>query len=170
MTSSSLRYEFPSPRDETLALHESLSLLPLGLSGKGAPCNNGQIYLRQKPARSGTVLADLMADTYVYSGRPCIEGNEWALNFSEAISMILCIILILHSPVISSESVTFVRDHSRHTCLGYWFYRRFSGDIARPSTSISYDDDSSGGEALTESEDDTAINENDNEVNCLSIF
>jgi len=82
---SSLRYEFPLPRDEGLALHESLSLQPLGLSGRGAPRNNGQIYLRPKPVRSDTVLANLMVDTNVYSGRPCIEGSEWALNFSELI-------------------------------------------------------------------------------------
>ena len=77
--------------------------------------------------------------------------------------------MIFYTLVISSESVTFVRDRSRHTCLGYWFYRRFSGDMARPSAGISHDDNSSGGELLTESDGDT-MNEDDNEVNSPSIL
>ena len=78
-----LQYQFPTPRDNTLAPHESLSLQQLGLSARGAPRANGQIYLRPRPVKSGTVLADLIADRPVYSGKPCIEGNEWGLYFGE---------------------------------------------------------------------------------------
>jgi hypothetical protein len=83
MTTSPLQYQFPSPRDTTLALHKSLPLQPLRLSGKGAPRVNGQIYLQHRPVKSETVLTDLMDDNYGYSGKPCIEGNEWALYFSK---------------------------------------------------------------------------------------
>ena len=83
MSTSPLNYQFPSPRDNTLAPHESLSLQPLGLSGKGAPRANGQIYLRPKPVKPAITLSDLMVDKAVYSGKPCIEGSEWGLYFSK---------------------------------------------------------------------------------------
>src|SRR5260221_13038072 len=74
-----LKYQFPTPRDNTLAPHESLSLQQLGLSAKGAPRANGQIYLRPRFVKSGTVLSDLIADKFGYAGKACIEGNEWGL-------------------------------------------------------------------------------------------
>ncbi len=83
METSPLQYQFPTPRDNTLAPHESLSLQQLGLSAKGAPRTNGQIYLRPRPMKSGTVLADLITDRPVYSGKPCIEGDEWGLYFGK---------------------------------------------------------------------------------------
>ena len=94
MTTSPLQYQFPAPRDEGLALHESLSLQPLGLSGKGAPWANGQIYLRPMTVKSGTLLANLINEIYVYSGKPCIEGSEWALYFSKLDFVNLYMILI----------------------------------------------------------------------------
>lgn len=94
MTASPLQYQFPSPRDNTLAPHESLSLQPLGLSAKGAPRANGQIYLRPKPVKPEIKLSDLMVDKTVYSGKPCIEGGEWGLYFSKLCSMVLQMILM----------------------------------------------------------------------------
>ena len=94
MVTSPLHYQFPSPRDSTLAPHESLSLQPLGLSGKGAPRANGQIYLRPRPVKPEITLSDLMADKAVYSGKPCIEGNEWGLYVSKLGSMFSQLILM----------------------------------------------------------------------------
>lgn len=71
--------------------------------------------------------------------------------------------------MISAESVTFLRDRSRHSCLGYWFYRQFSGDMARPSSSVSYDDNSSGGEVLTEDDDTMNEDSDDNQVHFLGL-
>ena len=85
MTTSPLQYKFPSPRSEGLAVHETLSLQPLCLSAKGAPRANGQIYLRPVSVKSGILLENLMSDVYAFSGKPCIEGNEWALNFGKPI-------------------------------------------------------------------------------------
>jgi len=45
MKSSPLQYQFPDPQDAALAPYELLPLQPLGLSGKGVPCANDQIYL-----------------------------------------------------------------------------------------------------------------------------
>jgi hypothetical protein len=83
METSPLQYQFPTPGDNTLAPHELLSLQQLGLSARGAPRTNGQIYLRPRPVKSGTVLADLIGDRLVYSGKACIEGNEWGLYFGK---------------------------------------------------------------------------------------
>ena len=94
MITSPLQYQFPSPRDSTLAPHESLSLQPLGLSAKGAPQANGQIYLRPKPVKSGITLSDLMVDRTVYSGKPCIKGSKWGLYFSKLGSMFSQIMLM----------------------------------------------------------------------------
>jgi hypothetical protein len=106
MTTSPLQYQFPAPRDEGLALHESLSLQPLGLSGKGAPRANGQIYLRPMTVKPGILLANLMNETYVYSGKPCIEGSEWALYLSKLNFIILHMILMLFFSL-SSNLVAF---------------------------------------------------------------
>lgn len=152
---SPLQYQFPSPRDNTLAPHESLSLQPLGLSAKGAPRANGQIYLRPKPVKPEITLSDLMVDKIVYSGKPCIEGSEWGLYFSKLGFIDFAYnIDVFYLLAISSGSVTFIRERFRHTCLGYWFYRKFSDDMAMPPSSMSHDDDSSGGEALTEGEEE----------------
>lgn len=86
MKSSPLQYQFPDPRDAALAPHESLPLQPLGLSGKGVPRANGQIYLRPKPVKPGTTLSDLVANKIVYSGKPCIEGSEWGVYFGKSVS------------------------------------------------------------------------------------
>lgn len=94
MTTSPLQYQFPSPRDNTLASHELLSLQPLGLSAKGAPRSNGQIYLWPRPVKPDTTLSDLMGDKTVYSGKPCIEGSEWGLYFSKPGSLISQVMLM----------------------------------------------------------------------------
>ena len=68
--------------------------------------------------------------------------------------------------------VTFVQDRFRHTCLGYWFYRKFSGDMAMSFSSIPQEDDTSGGELLTEGEENMAVDsvdQNRNEANTLFI-
>ena len=179
METSPLQYRFPTPCDNTLAPHESLSLQQLGLSARGAPRANGQIYLRPRPVKSGTVLAELIADRLVYSGKACIEGNEWGLYFGKLNSQTSGIILIFSLlAILESEDwgkVTFVRDRFRHTCLGHWFYRKFSGDMAMSSTSISQEDNTSGGELLTASEDEEdmavdSVDQNRNEVNTLFIY
>ncbi len=70
-----------------------------------------------------------------------------------------------------SGRVTFVWDRSRHTCLGYWFYRKFSGDMAMSSTDIAYEDNTSGGEPLTdlEAENNMAIDSVDQDHNRVSL-
>lgn len=110
MGASPTQYQFPPPRDPSFQSHESLPLQPLGLSGRGIPRQNGQVYLRPRAIRSQTPLSEFAQDKIVFAGKPCIEENRWAIYFSQ-----YCLYYIIQLDTPSTHSSFFLRTSGLHS-------------------------------------------------------